>query len=153
METLLVISPPAAPPAPQHARAPEPLPLQWQLALEQARQEPGRERLAVQLLELVSWPNLTELPPQLNRRLVPVCALLWRKRTAGLLVARVLDLPDDETLTLLAALRRLGHVRPLEQGAALPEDVPLAAGESPPPQRRCSDTLAGRLWRHLTACC
>lgn len=134
------------------------LALQWQDALREARLTPADPFLSCHLLELASWPNLTRLPPEIAGPTARVCALLWRKRTAGLLVARVLNLPSDEVQLLLQVLRRFGHVRPARALDIRPETrvcEALPASESPEaveaPRPLRPDSLLSKFWQRLTA--
>lgn len=128
----------------------EPLAQQWRNAMQQARRDPDCARLSTQLMELVGWPDLARLPPELAAPAARVCALLACKRTAGLLVARVLGLPDEDALALLATLRRFGHVRDVPVAGSVPDGTPRPQASATPPALR-ADSLLGRLWRRLAA--
>lgn len=131
----------------------------WCGALGRARRDPDRELLKSQLFHLVSWPNLTRLPPETSAPAARICALLWRKRTAGFLIPKVLDLPPEDCLLLLHALKSLGHVATL-----LPPPGPVpgtigpraATGAAGPPDAQEAprplggDSLLGKFWRRLT---
>ena len=134
-------------PAPAAASAAQ----RWSEALRRARSDPGSELVMTRLLELASWPELTDLPHGLASPLTRICALLSLKRTAGLLVHRMLDMPRDEVRVLLGALIVLGHVR-VAQGGGVPQDGAAdrdaEAGAELPPLRE--ESILAKFWRRLT---
>lgn len=119
----------------------------WSEALRQARSDADGERAMSHLLELASWPELTDLPHAIASPLTRICALLSYRRTSGLLVHRMLDMPPEETRALLYALVRLGHVR-FAQGEGGTAD--RAAEKDPllPPLKE--ESILAKFWRRLS---
>lgn len=100
------------------------------------------------LLQLNSWPKLTQLPPPADHEMLArVCALLACKPTVGFLVPRILGAPAPRVQRALEALYRDGHVR-LAGGAAGVGTMTDAGDEivSPPPRQA---SLLHRLWQRL----
>jgi hypothetical protein len=100
------------------------------------------------LLQLSSWPRLTQLPAEADHEMLArVCALLACKPTVGFLVPRILDAPVERVQRSLEALYRDGHVR-LVAGAA---GVSATSGASSDlmslPSRQAS--FLRRLWQRL----
>ncbi|WP_439385941.1 hypothetical protein [Ideonella sp. YS5] len=100
------------------------------------------------MLQLNSWPRLTQLPAQADHEMLArVCALLACKPTVGFLVPRILDAPAARVHAALEALYRDGHVRLL----AGPAGVSATSGASGDlmtlPTRQAS--FLHRLWQRL----
>lgn len=108
------------------------------------------ESVTRELVQLVSWPNLSRLPEELVVPVTRICALLWRKPTVGFLVPRVLDAPGLETAVLLEVLQGFGHVASVRTLPERPEIAQneTAAGTPVLPVR--AGSLLGKLWQRLT---
>lgn len=62
------------------------------------------------LLNLLSWPNLNNMHGDLVDDLRQICGLLAKRPMVGFLIARRLKLPVDKTYALLTVLKQRGHV-------------------------------------------
>ena len=117
--------------------------------------EVSTEELRYALVRLLAWPNLSELPEARQMRVARVCSLLARKPTAGHMVARVLDEPEQEVLDTVHELVRVGAVGViaaslpgvgLASGAVVMNLQPITLEPSPLAKR----SLVGKLWSRLT---
>jgi hypothetical protein len=113
------------------------------------------EHLRLALVRLLAWPNLSELPEARQVRVARICSLLARKPTAGHMVARVLDEPEQEVLDTVHELVRVGAVGViaaslpgvgLASGAVVMNLQPITLEPSPLAKR----SLVGKLWSRLT---
>lgn len=87
------------------------------------------------LLNLLSWPNLNNMHGDLVDDLRQICGLLAKRPMVGFLIARRLKLPVDKTYALLMVLKQRGHVVTIgaktegvdisfdEVGAVVPKDL------------------------------
>ncbi len=111
------------------------------------------EVVARELIQLVSWPNLSRLPDELVVPVTRICALLWRKPTVGFLVSRVLEAPALQTGALLEVLQDFGHVT--SPGGALGQpEATRQNSESDvnaPPPARATNSLISKLWQRLVS--
>jgi hypothetical protein len=109
-----------------------------------------------ELLQLVSWPNVTRLPDELVIPVTRICALLWKKPTVGYLVPRILDASPQQTHALLQLLRDMRHVaihgvsvsgfQPLEEACHDETPEPPSAKAKGP----SAPSLVSKLWQRLT---
>lgn len=126
--------------------------LQWRAGYHQALSRMPSEVNNRELVQLVSWPNLSRLPEELVVPVTRICALLWRKPTVGYLVPRLLEAPALQTCALLEVLQELGHVSwprrlALRQESAGPDSGLEAGTESAAPAK---NSLVTKLWQRLT---
>lgn len=81
----------------------------WRQAMEQALH--GATHDVRTLVRLKEWPDMAMVPPELVQPVTRMCALLWRKPTAGVLLPLVLDYDARAVSVLLKTLRQLGCVQ------------------------------------------
>ncbi len=60
------------------------------------------------LLRLTNWPNIPQLPPEDMVDMARICALLSWRTTAGVIIARLLDLPKERVQEILLLLHAQG---------------------------------------------
>jgi hypothetical protein len=130
--------------------------LQWRAAYHQALQQPLPAEAAGELLQLVSWPNLTRLPDELVIPVTRICSLLWRKSTVGFLIPRILDTSPHQVNALLQLLRESRHVVAHGVTASglqrLEEECPSEnpAATSAKAKVAAAPSLVSKLWQRLT---
>ena len=122
--------------------------LTWHVALQLQRANGSDLPISTGLLRLVSWPDLSELPPEIVPSVARICALLWCKPTAAHLVARILDGSSEETATLLRLLLAFGHAQLL--APAVGEPAYSEAGNLHHTRPAASNSLLSKLWRRLS---
>jgi len=125
--------------------------LRWRAAYHHVLSRMPSDAITRELIQLVSWPNLSRLPDELVVPVTRICALLWRKPTVGFLVPRVLEAPVHQTCALLEVLQDFGHVTSLggvlgrSEGAPDESDADLPAA----PPARATPSLVSKLWQRL----
>lgn len=113
---------------------------------------PGSHPIQFALLRLRCWPDIPQLPPEDMVDLARVCALLSWRATAGVIIARILDLPKERVQEILLLLQAQGCLN-LQQPAAgtpVPDAVPRddRTDETPPPAEH---SFIAKLWQRLAA--
>src|SRR5450830_1926279 len=98
--------------------------LHWRAAYHHVLGRMSSEVPTKELIQLLSWPNLSRLPDELVVPVTRICALLWRKPTVGFLVPRVLEAPVRQTCALLEVLQDFGHVTSPRGVLGRPEVIP-----------------------------
>src|SRR5690348_7680623 len=106
--------------------------------------------LDMALLQLNSWPKLTQLPPPADHEMLArVCALLASKPTVGFLVPRILGAPAARVQCALDALYRDGHLRLAGPAAGVATMTGASSEIVSPPARQAS--FLHRLWQRLAS--
>lgn len=103
------------------------------------------------LLRLKNWPDLPQLPAEDVVDLARVCALLSMRATAGVIIARILDLPKERVQQVLVQLHAQGclnlQAQPAATAAAQPEADSAANDSVAPPE----NSFIGKIWQRLAA--
>lgn len=103
------------------------------------------------LLRLKNWPDLPQLPAEDVVDLARVCALLSMRATAGVIIARILDLPKERVQQVLVQLHAQGclnlQAQPAATAAAQPEAGSAANDSVVPPE----NSFIGKIWQRLAA--
>lgn len=124
--------------------------LRWLAALHQARRAIDAQPLPRGLVKLRHWPDLCALPESLAAPIVRICALLWRKPTASILMPRILESSAQETHALLWVLQAFGHVEIATQMADRIEEGGKAQEAGDAGHRgSASATVVAKLWQRL----
>ena len=94
------------------------------------------QNLQLSLLQLTSWPGLSELLQDTAPNLTRICALLARKPSVGMLIPAMLDMQPQVAYALLENLYAKGHISPVgavltSEQAALPKSGPVSSPELP----------------------
>lgn len=108
----------------------------------------GTQPLLLSLLRLRSWPDLPQLPPEDVVDLARVCALLSWRATAGVIIARILDLPKERVQDLLSRLNAQGCLQLVAQGSATASATaePVSVHDSVEPP---APSFITRVWQRL----
>lgn len=127
--------------------------LHWRAVYHHALCRLPSDAITRELIQLVSWPNLSRLPEELVVPVTRICALLWRKPTVGFLVPRVLDAPAHQTCALLEVLQDFGHVMSPRGVLGRPEGSPHESDADMPavPPARAAHSLVSKLWQRLVS--
>ena len=105
------------------------------------------------LLRLSRWPDIPQLPPEDMVDMARVCALLSWRATAGVIIARILEMPKDRVQEILLMLQGQDclqvHVPGATQvvGRTAPDsanDSPLTEPVEPPP-----NSFITKIWQRL----
>jgi len=126
--------------------------LQWLAAYHNASQAVAAEPTARGLVKLLHWPDLCDVPDELVAPIVRICALLWRKPTASMLMPRVLGAQVAQTDALLHVLQAFGHV---EIATGFADRIESDAGASVPSAANDERTgsaagaVIAKLWQRL----
>lgn len=125
--------------------------LHWRAAYYHVLCRLPSEAITRDLVQLVSWPNLSRLPQEFVAPVTRICALLWRKPTVGFLVPRVLETPTRQTCALLEVLRDFGHVTSPGGVPGRPEDARHEDGADLPAATpaQATHSLISKLWQRL----
>jgi len=105
------------------------------------------------LLRLKIWPDIPQLPPEDMVEMARVCALLSWRATAGVLIARILDLPKERVLEILVLLHAQGCLNLQTQPSPEIHPGPIAVDDSRPadltgpPQ----NSFITKIWQRLAA--
>lgn len=115
----------------------------------------GAQQIQFSLLRLKHWPDIPQLPPEEMVDMARVCALLSWRATAGVIVARLLDLPKDRAQDILQRLHAQGclnlQAQPgtatdlRAQGSAANDSQAPELAEPPP------NSFISKLWQRLGA--
>ncbi|MEK9951262.1 MAG: hypothetical protein VW687_03740, partial [Curvibacter sp.] len=95
-------------------------------------------------------PDLPQLPPQDMVDMARICALLSWRATAGVIVARILDLPKERVQNLLQQL----HARGCLQLVTQPDGTPAAQAASPvvhDAEAQPGNSFITKIWQRLAA--
>lgn len=113
----------------------------------------GAQQIQFSLLRLKSWPDIPRLPPEDVVDMARICALLSWRATAGVIVARLLDLPKERVQEILLRLHAQGCLN-LQAQAGTPADVRTETGAAndshapessgPPP-----NSFITKIWQRL----
>lgn len=110
----------------------------------------GTQPIQFSLLRLRAWPDLPQLPAEEVVDLARVCALLSWRATAGVIVARILDMPKERVQEILLLLHAQGCLSVLAQpgatNAAQPEAAPADDHAAQP-----GDSFITKIWQRLAA--
>ncbi|CAN5398643.1 hypothetical protein BH10PSE16_BH10PSE16_42500 [soil metagenome] len=107
--------------------------------------------LQYKILQLASWPPLSELLLDTAPQMTRICALLARKPSAGMLIPVMLDMTPQTTYPLLGTLYAKGHIcvaggaATVEQNA--PPNVELVKNPEPP---AATSSFLSKVWQRLT---
>lgn len=108
------------------------------------------QNLQLSLLQLTSWPSLSELLQDTAPNLTRICALLARKPSVGMLIPAMLDMQPQVAYALLENLYAKGHISPV--GAVLtPEQavLPKSGPVSSPALPTATASFLGKVWLRL----
>ena len=121
--------------------------LHWAVTLRSVRSQQRPRHFRFNVLHLVSWPPLADVPPD-------VCALLARRPTTASLVPLILDLPQDEVFALIEAVRLYGHLHldgpgQDEQPEAVDTEPRVESLFEAPATAVAPDSLVRKIWQRL----
>lgn len=85
--------------------------------------------LQFSVLQLASWPPLSDLLLETAPDITRICALLARKPSVGMLIPVILDIPPQVTYSLLDTLYAKGHICAVGSGLVA-ESAPLCQTSS-----------------------
>lgn len=114
----------------------------------------GNHPIQFALLRLKHWPDIPQLPVQDMADLARVCALLSWRATAGVIVARILDLPRERVQEILLYLQAQGCLNVQSPG---PAAQATQAGTTAPEHGQAEDATAPadsfitKIWQRLAA--
>lgn len=105
------------------------------------------------LLRLTNWPNIPQLPPEDMVDMARICALLSWRATAGVIIARILELPKERVLDILVLLHAQGCLNLQAQPGGQPTAQAPAANDSRPAELTESphDSFITKIWQRLAA--
>jgi len=108
------------------------------------------KNLQLSLLQLTSWPGLSELLQDTAPNLTRICALLARKPSVGMLIPAMLDMQPQVAYALLENLYAKGHISPIGavftvEQAVLPKSEPVSSPEIP----AATASFLGKVWLRL----
>lgn len=115
----------------------------------------GAQQIQFSLLRLRNWPDIPSLPAEDVVDMARVCALLSWRATAGVIVARLLDLPKERVQDILLQLHAQGCLN-LQAQPGTPSEVRTGTGAAndsqapefaePPP-----NSFITKIWQRLGA--
>lgn len=115
----------------------------------------GAQQIQFSLLRLRNWPDIPQLPAEEVVDMARVCALLSWRATAGVIIARLLDLPKDRVQEILLRLHAQGCLN-LQAQPGTPSEVRSDVGAAndshaaelaePPP-----NSFITKIWQRLGA--
>ncbi len=105
------------------------------------------------LLRLTNWPNIPQLPPEDMVDMARICALLSWRATAGVIIARILELPKERVQQILLSLHAQGCLNLQAQPGAQATAQAPAANDSRPVELTESphDSFITKISRRLAA--
>lgn len=89
----------------------------------------GSHRLLFCLLALRRWPDIARLPAEEMVDVTRVCALLAMRSTAGVSIARILEIRRDRVQSALRVLHEQGCLEVQAQHSSTPGQSPCPAGD------------------------
>lgn len=137
--------------------------LQWALLWEQARRHFDKQEFIHRygMVRLLSWPDIANLPQEIQSPIARICALLTHRPSAGTLLPALLQLPRHEVYALLSILLFQQHISikmPLEgmtveekaraDASANDKSLTQTMGGS---MNQAARALIGKLWTRLTS--
>jgi len=109
------------------------------------------QQIQFSLLRLKNWPDLPQLPAEEVVDLARVCALLSLRATAGVIIARILDLPKERVQQVLLQLHAMDCLnlqsQPAATTAAQSEAASAANDSVAPPE----NSFITKIWQRLAA--
>lgn len=104
------------------------------------------------ILQLASWPPLSELLLDTAPQVTRICALLARKPSVGMLIPIMLNMPPQTTYPLLRKLYDKGYICALG-GTAMAEQTarPRAEPAKNPELPAATSSFLGKVWQRLTS--
>lgn len=117
----------------------------------------GVHRLFFCRLGLHHWPDITRLPAADVIDVTRICALLAMRATAGVSLARILDLPKDRVQNALRLLQEQECLDVHAQHAASPAHDPTQTGEGPAGAMDADlpgvphDSFIRKIWQRLAS--
>jgi hypothetical protein len=113
----------------------------------------GAQQIQFSLLRLKSWPDIPRLPAEDVVDMARICALLSWRATAGVIIARLLDLPKDRVQEILLRLHAQGCLN-LQAQAGTPAEVrgnTGAANDSQAPESAepPPNSFITKIWQRL----
>lgn len=103
------------------------------------------------LLRLKNWPDLPQLPTEEVVDMARVCALLSLRATAGVIIARILDLPKERVQQVLLQLHAQGCLNLQDQPAATAAAQPAAASAANDSVAPPENSFISKIWQRLAA--
>lgn len=107
------------------------------------------------LLRLTHWPNIPQHASEDMVDMARVCALLSWRATAGVIIARILDLPKERVQEILLRLHAQGCLNLQAQSAVLPAARPEMPGtsDSAPAELtgEAPNSFITKIWQRLAA--
>jgi hypothetical protein len=115
----------------------------------------GAQQIQFSLLRLRNWPDIPSLPAEDVVDMARVCALLSWRATAGVIVARLLDLPKERVQDILLQLHAQGCLN-LQAQPGTPSEVRTgtsAANDSQAPElaEPPPNSFITKIWQRLGA--
>jgi len=112
----------------------------------------GTHPIQFALLRLRSWPDIPQLPVEDMVDLARVCALLSWRATAGVIIARILDLPKERVQEILLLLHAQGCLNVQTQGTAAPAaHAEATAQDNGDLAVQPQDSFITKIWQRLAA--
>lgn len=120
-------------------------------AIEQVRAtSTGTHPIQFSLLRLKNWPNLPQSPAEEVVDLARICALLSWRATAGVIIARLLDLPKERVQDILLQLHSQDCLQILDQPLSAPA-AQAEPGATPESYAQAGNSLITKIWQRLAA--
>lgn len=107
------------------------------------------------LLRLKNWPEIPHLPSEEMVDTARICALLAWRATAGVIIARILDLPKERVQAILLRLHDQGCLSLVAQPGSQPTtSSPAQLGSDSMPAELAEpvpNSFIGKIWQRLAA--
>jgi len=112
----------------------------------------GGHPIQFALLRLEHWPDIPQLPAADMVDVARVCALLSWRATAGVIIARILDLPRERVQEILLQLQAQGCLNlQVQNAAAGTTPVESAAHDGADAAAAPASSFIGKIWQRLAA--
>lgn len=109
----------------------------------------GVPAIQFSLLRLKAWPDLPQLPAEDMVDMARICALLSWRTTAGVIIARMLDMPKERVQAILQLLHAQGCLSLLTQAGGANEasaDTTATVHEDAAPT---GSSFIAKIWQRL----
>lgn len=124
-------------------------------APDHAAVQPSAHQIQFSLLRLTNWPDIPQLAPEDMVDTARICALLSWRATAGVIIARILDLPKERVQEILLLLHAQGCLNLQAPPGAPPAAHPpaQAANDSTPAElaEPPQNSFITKIWQRLAA--
>ena len=111
----------------------------------------SENQIQFSLLRLTHWPNIPQHASEDMVDMARVCALLSWRATAGVIIARILDLPKERVQEILLRLHAQGCLNLRAQPAARQEIPGANDSTSAELTGEAQNSFITKIWQRLAA--